>query len=366
MKQHAILVLLLLVALLPCTLRAQSTTPDDTSTTTTAETPPADTVPAPPAATASLNPDISVIGNLKGTLANQGVDADTNRHLQLDELEMVIGSKIYPGVSALAVLTAGAKEPVGIEEAYISDEQFFSNVPIGGRLGIVRLPFGKANPLHPHSLPYADTASVLNNLLGEFRGNGFEAVGIIPTHSNIFLQAQLGRWKSVGDAPEGAPDFSDEAMTLGRLWASTAIGADNELELGASGAFGEAGIGGKINLIGLDSTWRHFLPGERRIMLQGEAMQRTDADVKSYGYYLLGTYRPNHIYEFGTRYDWSEFANDNTHHESYLSLFATRFLSEATYLRLQAKHGANHDGRQVNELIAQIVFGFGPHTHPLQ
>lgn len=352
--------LALLLLLASVVAWSQETTPPDTTSA------PADATPVTPSATASLNPDISVIGNIKGTIANHGVDADTNNALQLDELEVVIGSKIYPGVNALGVFTAGAKEPVGIEEAYLSDEQLVPGAPIGARLGVVRLPFGKANPLHPHSLPYADTASVLNNLLGEFRGNGAELVGLIPTHSNLFLQAQLGRWKSVGATPEGAPAFGDSAMTLGRFWGSTSLGENTELEFGASGAFGDADTGAKLNLVGLDGTWRHYLSHERRLLVQGEAIQREDGTEKSHGYYLLGTYRPNHFYEYGTRYDWSEFANDNTHHESYVSLFATRFLSEATYLRLQAKSGTDRDGQHVNELLAQIVFGFGPHTHPLQ
>lgn len=359
MKTTSLALALLLLLASVVAWSQETTSPDTTST-------PTDSAPTVPSASASLNPDISVIGNIKGTVANHGVDAETNQHLQLDELEVVIGSKIYPGISALAVITAGADESAGIEEAYLTDEQFMAGLPIGGRLGIVRLPFGKANPLHPHVLPYADTASVVNNLLGEFRGNGFEFIGLLPTHNNMFLQAQLGRWKNLDDAPDGALAFSEKPMTLGRLWCSTPVGTNNEFELGASGAFGKADTGEKINLIGLDGTWRHYLSRERRVLVQGEAIQREDADVTSRGYYLLGTYRPNHFYEYGARYDWSEFANDNTHHESYLSLFATRFLSEATYLRLQAKHGTDHDGQQVNEVLAQIVFGFGPHTHPLQ
>jgi len=361
--------LALLLLLAPIIAWSQDNTSTDTSApsdTVATETTPTDDTLAAPSATANLNPAISVIGNIKGTLGKQGGDAETHQSLQLDELELVIGSNIYPGVSALVVLTVGADESAGIEEAYLSAEQLVPNAPIGGRVGIVRLPFGKANPLHPHSLPYVDTASVLHNLLGEFRGNGFEAVGLIPTRSNVFLQAQLGRWKSVGEAPEDAPEFGDKAMTLGRLWASTSLGENHEVELGASGAFGDSDADEKLNIVGLDGTWRYYLPGARRLLVQGEAIQRTDAGVKSRGYYLLGTYRPSTTYELGARYDWSQVAYENSHHESYVSLFATRFLSEATYLRLQVKHGKDRDGERSSALLAQIVFSFGPHTHALQ
>jgi hypothetical protein len=376
-----------------------STTPPSTDTATD-NTPATQPVEAPPESpetadstsqgAASNLPNISVIGNVLGAERSHP-DNDTtapNKHLQMDETEVVIGSKIYPGVSGNVVLTVGGQhdDSVQVEEGYISTEQLFSYAPIGGRAGIVRLPFGKANPLHPHSLPYVDTASVINDLLGDFRGNGFEAVGFIPTHSNVFLQAQLGRWVSVGDEPEDvtgvfnntptlpanpADGFGGKPLTLGRLWGSTPVGANNELELGASGAFGQSDATATapaqaVTLLGADATWRTYLPGENRILLQSELMQRKDIDATSYGYYVLGTYQPGHFYEFGTRYDWSEFATNDTLHESYLSLFATRYLSEMTFLRVQLKEGTNEEGQHVNEVLTQLVFGFGPHTHPLQ
>jgi len=383
---------LLLTGIYPALAQTETAPTTDKTTTTQPEVVPAESPesvppaapPPPPSAPASLNPDISVVGNALGSLANHQLTPDEpSKHIDLNETEVVIGSKLYPGVSGIAVFTVGGKpgDSAGVEESYIAAEQLFSNAPIGGRLGIARLPFGKVNPLHPHSLPFADTPNVLSNLLGDFRGNGFEFVGLIPTHSNIFLQANLGRWKSVGDpginnpfTGDTGPAFNDNALTLGRLWASTALGENNEVELGASGAFGTAdgtptvaeANNSHLNLVGVDSTWRLYLPNETRVMVSGEAIRRSDPGVTTSGYYLLGTYRPGHFYEFGTRYDWSQFAGDNTHHESYASLFGTHFLSEQTFLRLQVKHGTDRLNRGVNELIAQVVWGFGPHTHPLQ
>ncbi len=153
---------------------------------------------------------------------------------------------------------------------------------------MVRLPFGKCNPQHSHTLPYADTPSCVQNLLGDFRGNGGELVAVLPAPAGIFLQAQLGRWASVGDAPvdidapatisEGINYGTDHPMTLGRLWASTALGENIEGELGASGAFGTgepvipSASGNDLRILGLDSTWRFYFPHETRLMLQGEAI----------------------------------------------------------------------------------------------
>lgn len=387
MKRYYFSQLLLLVLVSALAVRAQDPAADGLPPTTDDVIPAGYVTPAPvepayvpatapvyvPAAPACLLPDISVIGNIKGTLADDGIDAETNRSLQLDEIEVVMGSCIYPGVRADLVLAAGAKEEAGVEEAYLTVAQFAPGVPVGARLGTVRLPFGKINPQHPHCLPFVDTPSVISDLLGdEFRGNGFELIGLAPVRCPFFLQAQLGRWKNLEDPYEGAGFSEENAFTLGRVWTGTAIGPHTEIELGASGAEGDGAYDPEtetylrnVSLVGGDFTLRTWLSGERRLLLQSEYIAR-DQYVQSHGYYVLGTYRPHPCYEIGSRYDWSEFADDNTQHESYVSLFATRFLNEMTYVRLQAKHGTDRDGESVHELLAQVVFGFGPHVHLLQ
>jgi len=207
-------------------------------------------------------------------------------------------------------------------------------------------------------------------------------VAVLPAPAGMFLQAQLGRWTSVSDAPvdfdipaavsEGVTFGTAHPLTLGHLWASSSVGENIEGELGASGAYGTAVPANPtpgsnyLKIQGLDTTWRLYFPHETRVMLQAEAMQRQDAALCSSGYYVLGTLRPGHFYEFGSRYDWSQFDDASRQHEQYVSLFATRYLSEMTFLRLQVKSGSNRDNQHETELIAQMVFGFGPHTHPLQ
>lgn len=366
--------------------------------------------PSTPPSRAILQPDISVVGNAVGLLSNQ---QDPHRdHLELREIELVIGSPIYPGVRGDAVIALHDPEfTAELEEGYLTVDQFMQAVPIGGRLGIVRLPFGKTNPLHPHQLPTVDTPTVVNNLLGdEFIGNGFEFIGLAPTRGGAFLQGQVGRWRpraahahdEVHDhrhtmtrdihdhddhddhhhGASGAGFAEDRRLTMGRLWAGTALGRDGELELGVSGAFGrgqheeEDELGNHIiehtdiRLLGADITWRRWLPRERRIMLQAEAIHREEKSdegtERQFGYFLLGTFRPGALYEIGTRYDWSATPAEASVHESYISAFATRSLNETTLVRLQYKHGTNPERDRLNQVMLQVIFGFGPHAHVLQ
>jgi hypothetical protein len=324
-----------------------------------------------PSAASNL-PDISVIGDAQGWF-NNGPNTDGNNTLQLNELETVIGGKIYPGIRGDAVISLPAPDfTPELEEGYASFDQITHSLPVGARVGVVRLPFGKANPVHPHAWPYADTPLVTEHLLGEFRGNGFEVVGLVPTHSKLFIQAQLGRWTSLGDPADGAGFRTDEPLTLGRLWTGTSVSANSEVELGFSGATGKGvaseagGASPDITILGTDATYRRWLPRGRRLLVQGEAMTRKDAAQRRSGYYLMTTFRPDRDHEFGVRLDRSDLTDDIPTHASGVSVFSTHYLNEMTYLRMEGTHGKDGAGQAVNTVGVQVVFGFGPHSHPLQ
>lgn len=390
MKQQKILVFLLLIMLTPCMLWAQDTSHEETSSTTTTSIS-NDAEATPLVSPVSMLPDISVIGDVKGKLTNQDDDAD--KHLQLDEVEVVIGGNVYPGIRGDLVLAFhGPDFSAEVEEGYVTIQQFTPQAPIGGRLGIVRLPFGKANPLHPHQLPTVDVPNVVNNLLGgEFIGNGFELTGLIPTTGNLFLNLQLGRWaprahhhhdeEGEEHHHEAGAGFTD-TMTMGRIWMGTSLGTDREFELGFSGAIGNGthqhydedgnpthAHATDISLYGIDATYRQWLSGGRRFLAQAEFIQRQEESHGTHrqnGWYALAAFRPNAIQEFGIRYDRSKSPAEESANESYLSAFATRYLNETTYVRLQLKHGQNLHNETVNDATLQFVFGFGPHAHALQ
>ncbi|OPZ84155.1 MAG: hypothetical protein BWY76_01968 [bacterium ADurb.Bin429] len=342
--------------------------------------------------TASMLPDISIIGNAIGTLTN-GESADIDDHLQLQEVEVVFGAGIYPGIRGDVVIALHDPDfSAEVEEGYVTIEQFTSSAPVGGRIGILRIPFGKVNPVHPHQLPYADLPLVTRNLLGEeFIGNGFEVSGLL-TPGDAFLQAQVGRWKAreqhheeEGEEHEhGGAAFHDR-FTTARLWTGLPISTKSEVEIGVSGGWGqgyheELDNAGNlvdihrpdITLYGADVTWRKWLPRERRLLLQAEAVRREqkgDEKTKQFGFVALGTFQPSKFVELGARYDWTQVPveeGDPAAHLSGVSLFATRYLNETTFLRGQVTRGQNHKGETEHTVTLQLVFGFGPHAHVLQ
>jgi hypothetical protein len=336
-------------------------------------------------------PDISVIGNITGQSGNRTAGDD---QLQLSEIELVVGSRLHPGMRGDAVIAFhGPEYGAELEEGYVSIDEFRTGAPIGGRFGVIRLPFGKVNPVHPHQWSYLDAPAVTRNLLGEeFIGNGFEVVGLPRMGGRTFLQAQVGRWAPRAhhhDEEEAGAEHHHEPgaglaepFTLGRIWASTPPTNNSELELGMSTALGKGeheeddGAGNvvvhhpNVELYGVDVTWRRWLPQGRRVLLQAEAIRREELHDdgtlhRQNGYYVLGTYRPSHFTEVGVRLDQTDVPGA-TGRERGVSLIGTRYVNEMTFTRLQLTHGKDTSGRTVNEVGLQFVFGFGPHAHALQ
>lgn len=359
------------------------------------ELPKADTQTAPAAGTAraTLTPDIAVFGINQGRFLSVHGDPDRNR-LQLGEFEIAMEQPVYPGVLFKSTLTAGADEGFGVnvEEAYAQFSTVFK-LPFGGLLGHKRLNFGKINPIHPHARPYADQPAVIANLVGTeaLFGNGASLNYLFP-FKNLFANLEVGLFRT-DPAEEGAdmgtpdtPNFYPTGLgvegdfPMARLWLSSALGKASELEIGASHGFGRDARGDRLNLTGIDLTYRLFPRTDSRLQLQSEVFWHHRHDVSGgtgghtrSGYYALLTYRPDRYYEYGIRLDNARLPWPLEGVDRSISLIWSNRLTESTLLRLQYKYGDRlHDlfglpaRRGFSEFYLQFIWGAGSHTHPLQ
>ena len=386
---------------------------------TSTETPPLPSVElptgesAPPRSSgggASFTPDISVIGDNDSRFISVQGDPDRNR-MQLGEFEMGLQQPVYPGIRFDAFITGdpGSDFTLSAEEAYITVSKV-PNTPLGALLGLKRLDFDKQNPVHPHARPWTsnDQPSSMNNFLGPdgISGNGGSLNYTVPVN-NLFANLEFGVWDvnpDTGDAkpfttsrgsviPGAAPAAAAGSATtlyqpglgisgnlpLGRLWVSKALDPSSELELGASDAFGKADIGDRINITGIDATYRHFPSTFQRFMLQGEAIvhHRIDDNFGTGGHtrdggYLFASYRMDQFIEYGVRYDNSQFSWPFPGSEQCGSLILTDHITEGTLLRLEYKLGSRGnsvylpESGHFNEILLQFIWAAGSHTHPLQ
>jgi hypothetical protein len=334
-------------------------------------------------------PDISLIVQVKG-LASTDENDDLRNRLLLSEAELGIQGYVYPCVKADAFFVASPAEdePFGVEEAYLTYLGVIKG--LNAHVGKKHVAFGRTNLLHNHSWPYTRQPLVITNFVAaeSLIGQGASASYLIPTHSSLFAQLDLGVWSNGEDGEPTAIDdfpieppagpganFTDRFNTA-RFWMAHPVTECGEIELGGSYAQGkslpapETMAVDHVRLSGVDLSYRHFWEGARRLLLRGENVWRrgsTDSDGRTAnGYYLFGQYRPNKYSSIGLLYDWTEYPQDVTQHESSISLILTKQFSEQYYVRLQGIHGNRPDASPYGELWLQWCWGVGPHTHNLE
>ncbi|MCS6949575.1 MAG: DUF4315 family protein [bacterium] len=353
------------------------------------------TAPTPPATNL---PQISVVAN-GGVLFQDRKRDDRRNRYQQDEIEVAFQSFVYPSIRFDAIIAFDREEDfaASIEEAYATVIQL-GNTPLGARLGRMRLPFGRVNPIHPHQLLYRDYPLPVLNLLGGHGAlsNGGVLKYLVPS-DKLFAELQVGLFTLDDHAALGVPHAHEhvhtheegehgehdpaalgaqgELLRLARLTLAPVLGRDNELEVGLSGLTTCARNGDQLRLLGVDFQYRRFFGAAQRLLLAGEWLQhrREQAGnrVNREGYYLLASYKPDRYWEYGLRYDWSRRAflsadEDVQGADRALSAILTYRLNEQSFLRLQWRNLKPADDSARNELMLQLMFGFGPHSHPLE
>lgn len=351
---------------------------------------------AAPVAPATNLPQISVIANGGALLQDRKRDDRRNRFEQ-DEIEVAFQSFVYPSIRFDAIIAFDKEEgfAASIEEAYATVIQL-GNTPLGARLGRMRLPFGRVNPIHPHQLLYRDYPLPILNLLG---GHGALSNGgvlryLAPTE-RLYAELQVGLFTLDDHAALGVPHAHEHAeeegeehehdpaalgaqgelLRLARLTMAPVLGRDHELELGLSGLTTRARNGDNLRLLGADFQYRRFFGAAQRLLVAGEWLQhrreQAGNGVNREGYYLLLSYKPDRYWEYGLRYDRSRRAflgadEDSGGADRALSAILTYRLNEQSFLRLQWRNLKPADDSVRNELMFQLMFGFGPHSHPLE
>jgi len=331
-------------------------------------------------------PDISLIVQAKGRATTDKIDPDKQK-IQLAEAELGIQGYVYPNVRADAFFAGSPAEhePFHVHEAYLSYLGLAKglNFVVGQKF----VPFGRVNQLHNHSWLYARQPLVLSNLVApeSLAGQGINLTYLIPTRPGLFAQLDLGSWANGSEGEESnfppnimagpGADLTDR-FTTARFWMGMPTSENGEFELGGSWAGGRSeedpntGLTNYVHLRGLDLTYRYFGPQTSRLLLRAEHLWRkgtTDSDgAVARGYYLFANYRWNRYFDAGLLYDWSQFPQDTSRHESAMSLVLTRQFSEQYYVRLQVTRGSRPDDGSYTEVRLQWCWGVGPHTHNLE
>lgn len=327
-------------------------------------------------------PDISVVGNVLGNFTTDKSFTDRN-NLNLNELEIAFQSGVYPGIRADVIVAMENEESyqASLEEGYLTFSELGAR-GLGARLGKLRAPFGKVNPIHPHHRPYADQPAAVTAFLGEdgLLIQGGSLTYLFPS-TTTFINFEGGRFRvgeqSDEEETEAEPGVGiDDFVSIGRLSFGRAMDELSEVELGLSALHGSgvdplnASDRDHVTLTGIDLSYQWWPTAFGKLLLRSEYMMyRSDPGGKSdtrSGYYLLATYKPGRYWEYGARYDNTQFPAPTPGKETGWTTFVTKYLSESTYLRGQFKHSNAPDTGSANQVYLQMVWGIGPHSHTLQ
>jgi hypothetical protein len=351
-----------------------------------------------------MNPDISLIANMKG-FAGSDDDNPLNQRFLVEEAELGFQGFLWPGIRGDAFVAleqhvegdGHVTTEIDLEEAYVS----FLDLPAGLQVQAGRQlqDFGRLNPLHPHHWGAPDLPLPLRRLFGAhpWLDDGVQVSALIPNPWEAYVKVEGGVWsgKQPGHAHEdeeeetlGTAEFDQPTSWNGNVFTARAsvdvpLGENTNLMPGYSFAGDD---GGDTFLHGLDLTLIHRWPQSyRKLRWQNELFYRDweiadhahhadDADplhlhgagshADDWGGYSLLQLTLDKYWETGVRFDWWD--ADHLGDEWGMTTFLSYFFSHSMYLRPAYRYSRFPDGSDEHLGLVQLVWGLGPHAHRLE
>lgn len=348
-------------------------------------------------AQSSLNPDISLIGDVRSSWNNNELDPGSDRlNLDLQEAELALQGYLNPYSRGDVFIAFHDGEGAEIEEVYIT---FVRGLPLGlsVRAGQYLLDFGKLNLLHSHAYSFILQPLPSAEYFGEegLRDVGVHASLPVPT-GNVETTISIDVLKGDFIAPHGhdeeehadeetlEEDPPNERGFAGRWKSFVAIDDFTSLSVGASAVTGVPEAGTRRWLWGGDVKFRWKPDRYRSLTIIGEytgnrqPLQPLEPEpvaagvahegneheyLTRHGLFGYADYQFRQRYNLGAMGDWVQGAEDEA--EKFWRLggfvgFAP--VEETSLLRLLVSYNkdvASDAGYWSG--ILQLVFSLGPH-----
>jgi len=357
---------------------------------------------AAPAQAATINPDISLIGQPILRWSDDATDPSRKRaRLETGETEILFTAPLNPYARGTATITLG-EEGAEVEEAYFNLSR---GLPAGLALkgGKYRSGFGRLNPAHGHTYPFAERFRVLAAYLpGEESLNetGVQLSELIalPGDATLTLSAdwlqgdsfRLERESSgasndpLATAADGDRFEEPRPVGLGRLAAFLPVGGQSGIELGFSALQGTNNVAAaaRTTVLGGDFKAKLWNSARSYLVLQGEflGLDREDAgwdsvaasyatsSIRPAGGYLFADYNFALRYNVGASFERYQQPTADRPWDQAIGLFAgLALMEETTVFRVgweRFQEGTPAGGvapEAVNSFTLRVVFSMGPH-----
>jgi hypothetical protein len=305
--------------------------------------------PVAVSAQSRINPDLSVIGDMRYAYRDDlaaALAGQDNLAFQFEELEINFAGYLNPYARADAyVAVHGVTGPVEIEEAYAT---LLRGLPAQLRFGKYFLDFGRINQMHRHQLPWLEYPLMLASFFGD---EGARVIGL-----------QASRLQGVGDT----------AVRLSlNAFRSDFFGHDHDEEAEEEhghepGGEDQTKIGGSGRL----SLFREV--GETSgLEIGGSYLYATTlgtvTTARAYGAFANAELRFRRMWDVGTFYDWSQNGFDPdievTSYGGYIGLMPVEETLRFSVVYRYAD--SNVATGESNSVILQVIWSLGPHKpHP--
>lgn len=360
----------------------------------------------PPVVPSAMNPAMTAfingIGRWDDRAAFTPDGARIDDRLFVRSLEVDLRAAVDPFADAVATFSLEGGPDGGfeadLEEAYVIVKQLpiVNAAPLGLKLklGKYRAPFGLANRIHMHDLPWTTRPLPVTTLLGSEHGPTFEG-GYSPIGADAeimlpelipgaVIEANLdvldGGGLAISDP--GDPSTHRHLGYLGRAHVFTTIRDAHDLDLGVS-AYAERGDR-YARLYGVDLLykWKPVTAGEfHSVVLGGELMWADRAFVPDGGlapgaplaraspmaWYAFGQYQLSWHTYLGARYDDAESPLDGLTRTRVAAGYLSYYTSEFLRFRVGYEHRWSDDPADDggNTLFTEVNVVFGSHpTEP--
>lgn len=335
----------------------------------------------------SLNPEISVSGDIFLSIASEDADAD---NFVPREFEISFVSALDP-FSRAKIFVAAEEEGVGIEvfpeeteeeeehgPALVVEEGYLEWVGIadgvGIKLGRFFQQFGQVNRWHSHALQFQSRSLPHLAFIGEeaLAQDGASLRWLLPNSGGGAYEATVEITRSANQNLFGE---SHGLSYLGHINAFWQLSPSVDLDLGLSAIVGdyvEDGIESTNRLFGAEAAFNWIPPDRSRyrgLTLRGGVMLSDpgpaagfSAPESALGVWSLAEIKLSRQWIAGGRYEWVE-NPDNPDETAWLVSPALTYW-QSEFVRLRAEYDVlGNPGKTTGQFTLRVTFAMGPHKH---
>lgn len=331
-----------------------------------------------PASAQTRNPDISVIGDVRGFWSERLDRAE----LEFSELELAFVAPVNPYAEAEAYIAFHGLDIIEIEEAKLMLSRYFP-AGLGLMIGLAYLDFGQINPVHRHAYPWVFRPLMHEEFFGPdgARDTSVRLDWLAPIDA-FTLQATAGvvRGTSLlgGEAHhhgEGEEEEEAEEELQPELGGSARLNLffeatqDLSLQVGSSLLHGEfdPADGARVTWWDVDAKLRWDLSPQRELVLNAEAiLGQLDASEENDAFDPNGWFAGADL-RWDRRWNFGVFGESTTERLAaertwrYGAFGGLALMEETTVFRLVVHQSDFEETGSDTGVLLQAIFALGPH-----